>query len=106
MKSRFNRVELPARQRVTNRIKVRKFKTSAFGISIILLALLLSSCHGNTNGQSTESKKNNNDSLQKPKIAIKVNRQYDKKGNMIGFDSTYTSYYSNISGDTTQMDSL
>lgn len=106
MKSRFNRVALPARQRVTNRIKVRKFKTSAFGISIILLALLLSSCDGNTNGQSTESKKNNKDSLQKPQIAIKVNRQYDKKGNMIGFDSTYTSYYSNISGDTTKMDSL
>jgi hypothetical protein len=42
----------------------------------------------------------------KPKVAIKVNRRFDEKGNLIGFDSTYTSYYSNISGDTAQMDSL
>jgi len=105
MKSLFNRVALSARRRVTDRIKVRIFNTSTFGIPITLLVLLLSSCHGNTNGQSAELKKNQ-DSLQKPKVAIKVNRRYDEKGNMIGFDSTYTSYYSNISGDIAQMDSL
>jgi hypothetical protein len=35
-----------------------------------------------------------------------VNRHYDNKGNEIGFDSTYTSFYSNIDGDTVVMDSM
>jgi len=30
----------------------------------------------------------------------------DNKGNVIGFDSTYTSFYSNVDGDTIKMDSL
>jgi hypothetical protein len=34
-----------------------------------------------------------------------VHRKYDEKGNLIGFDSTYTSYYSNIAGDTIFLDS-
>jgi hypothetical protein len=46
------------------------------------------------------------DSTIKPKIDIKVNRRFDEKGNLMGFDSTYTSYYSNVDGDTAQMDSL
>ena len=46
------------------------------------------------------------DSLDKPKVDIKVNRHYDDQGNLIGFDSTYSSYYSNIKGDTGKMDSL
>jgi len=46
------------------------------------------------------------DSLHKPHVNITVNRRYDNKGNLIGSDSTYTSYYSNIEGDTLMMDSL
>jgi hypothetical protein len=34
-----------------------------------------------------------------------VHRKYDENGNLISFDSTYTSYYSNIDGDTIFMDS-
>ena len=65
----------------------------------------LQSCNNDTKGQTAQAKKAG-DSLPEPKIDIKVNRRYDEKGNMIGFDSTYTSYYSNMSGDTAQMDSL
>jgi hypothetical protein len=46
------------------------------------------------------------DSLNKPKVNIKVNRHFDDKGNLVGFDSTYSSFYSNVSGDTMKMDSL
>lgn len=46
------------------------------------------------------------DSASKPKVDIKVNRHYDDKGNMIGFDSTYSRYYSSVDGDTSQMDSM
>ena len=43
---------------------------------------------------------------QEPKVDIRVNKKYDESGNQIGFDSTYTSFYSNIEGDTLLMDSL
>lgn len=42
----------------------------------------------------------------KPDVKIKVNKRYDKKGNLISFDSTYTSYYSNTKGDKVLMDRL
>ena len=72
------------------------------------LALIISSCH--TKGQDeAESKKQSTmavDSLNKPKVHINVNKHYDDKGNVIGLDSTYTSFYSNVEGDTLKMDSL
>ena len=106
MKSLFNRVALSARREVTNQIKVRVFNAGTLVLPIITLTLLLISCHENTKGQHAELKDKHTDSLQKPKVDIKVNRRFDEKGNMIGFDSTYTSYYSNISGDTARMDSV
>ncbi len=42
----------------------------------------------------------------KPHEEFQVNRKYDKQGNLIEFDSTYTSYYSNIKGDTLAIDSI
>ena len=42
----------------------------------------------------------------KPHEEFKVNRKYDENGNLIEFDSTYTSYYSNIKGDTLAVDSI
>lgn len=106
MKSLFTRGALSARRVATDRITSGIFRMSTQALALTVLALLLSSCDGNTNGQSGDFENNQTESLQKPKIDIKVNRRYDEKGNMIGFDSTYTSYYSNISGDTLQMDSL
>lgn len=41
-----------------------------------------------------------------PKIDSKVTKQYDEKGNLIGYDSTYTEYYSNVEGDSLLHDSL
>jgi hypothetical protein len=41
-----------------------------------------------------------------PKTDIKVNKRYDENGNLIGYDSTYTSYYSNIKNDTIAGDSI
>ncbi|HZY80793.1 MAG TPA: hypothetical protein VFE50_14820 [Cyclobacteriaceae bacterium] len=46
------------------------------------------------------------DSLKKPDVKIQVNRKYDDKGNLVAFDSTYSSFYSNVQGDTVRMDSL
>lgn len=76
-----------------------------------IAVIFCSSCQENSKAQNSGKQTANNrstatDSLQKPKVSIKVNRRYDDKGNIIGFDSTYSSYYSTIKGDTTKMDSL
>ena len=42
----------------------------------------------------------------KPHEEFKVNKKYDDKGNLIEFDSTYTSYYSTYLGDTLNTDSI
>jgi hypothetical protein len=74
------------------------------------VALVASSCKQESHGQDTATLKKNkseqSDSVAEPKVNIKVNRTYDDKGNMIGFDSTYSSYYSDVQGDTSRMDSL
>ncbi len=73
----------------------------------LVLLLLISSCTEKSNGQQANDKAtaSSQDSI-KPKVSIQVNRRFDEKGNVVGFDSTYSSYYSNISGDTTKMDSI
>ena len=98
---------LSARQKTSNNSRTYWFPLHPSWI-LMALALIISSCQ--IKGQDgTESKKrsaNVRDSLNKPKVNIKVNKHYDDKGNVIGFDSTYTSFYSNIEGDTLKMDSL
>ncbi|MEI9921131.1 MAG: hypothetical protein WDO14_20395 [Bacteroidota bacterium] len=106
MKSLFNKGALSARRRVTNGNTSQLFRAGTLGVMMTVLALLVSSCDKDSKGQTADLKKNQTDSVIKPKIDIKVNRRFDEKGNMIGFDSTYTSYYTNISGDTSRMDSL
>jgi hypothetical protein len=86
-------------------------RTSNFAACPFLIAalLILTSCHEQSSGQTGEkqsAKTATTDSLYKPKVNIKVNRHYDNKGNVVGFDSTYTSFYSNVQGDTSRMDSL
>ena len=88
---------------------IDNFLNPFFGLLLVSL-LFLSSCREKTRGQNPEGKNGissvTKDSLNKPKVNIKVNKHYDDKGNVIGFDSTYTSFYSNIQGDTAKMDSL
>jgi hypothetical protein len=79
------------------------------GMAVALI--LCSSCQENSKAQNAAGQKADNgstaaDSVDKPQVNITVNRRYDDKGNMIGFDSTYSSYYSNIKSDTSKMDSL
>jgi hypothetical protein len=109
MKSEFKQDGLSARRRIIGKLK-KVISRIKFGLGfLIALSLILSSCHEKTNGQDAPEKNQTSaaqDSLNKPKVSIKVNRRYDDKGNMIGFDSTYSSYYSNMKGDTAQMDSL
>src|SRR5688572_18700179 len=75
--------------------------------SWLLIAFALTTLSCQTNRHDGETKKTAiSDSLKKPKINIQVNKHYDGKGNVVGFDSTYTSFFSNVDGDTLKMDSL
>ena len=98
---------LSARQKITKNFSNGRFSLHPFWM-FVAVALAISSCQ--TNGQhDAESKKETAarlDSLNKPKVNIKVNKHYDDKGNVVGFDSTYTSFYSNIDGDTARMNGL
>ena len=77
-------------------------------IKIMLVSLLFvtfSGCNGQTqkaNEQLLSDKGKTNitkdDEENKPRIDVKVNRQYDDKGRMIKFDSSYTYFYSSPKG--------
>jgi hypothetical protein len=111
MNSTSGDYHLSARQRTIPKTRHRiKRITTLWGL-VVSIFILVSSCHEKTNEQnSAEPKKETSsttqDSLNKPKTSVRVNRHYDDKGNLVGFDSTYSSYYSNITGDTSKMDSL
>jgi len=95
MNSNSNTVSLSARQ------KANFHFGNYFWMLLLLLVLLLASVV-NTSGQSKQLKKvlpKGNE----PIVDIKINRHYDNKGNVIGYDSTYSSYYSSAPGDTIWM---
>jgi hypothetical protein len=78
-------------------------------IGMMVLGIIATSCQQGHSKDTTHPGKDStaaSDSLRKPDVKIQVNRKYDEKGNLIGFDSTYSSFYSNVKGDTLQMDSL
>ena len=74
---------------------MRQLITISLALSITLL-----SCNGQT--KATEKQKADN----LPQTNIKVNKEYDKNGKIIKYDSTYSSYYSNIKTDSNLKDSI
>ena len=64
-------------------------------MSMCLSLLVVTGC----NAQTAKSKSQSfNDTSSRPRVEWKVNKQYDDKGNIIGYDSTYTWSYSTKSG--------
>ncbi len=72
------------------------------GILALAISLILNSCNGQKKTEKTEMAK---DTIT-PKTNIIVNKEYDDEGNLIRYDSTYSSYYSNIVTDTLFGDSV
>jgi len=71
----------------------------------IIAFLSLSGC--NAQSAPKDDKKEKNDTLKvQPDVNIKVNKEYDENGNLIGYDSTYTYVYSNIKGNIQLRDSI
>lgn len=77
-------------------------------IMSIAFSLIFSSC----DGQKVKKEKDVHStdttliSVNHPNENIKVNKEYDKNGNLIRYDSTYTYYYSNIDGNKATADSI
>jgi hypothetical protein len=67
--------------------------------TISLVVLTLTGCSGQT--KNDKQSKNN-----LPQTNIKVKKDYDKNGNIVRYDSSYSSFYSNIKGDSTLRDSI
>jgi hypothetical protein len=74
----------------------------------ITVSLVFSSCNGQ--GVKKDKNKSFTDSTliqaNQPKENIIVNKEYDKNGNLIRYDSTYSYYYSNIDGNKVAGDSI
>ena len=68
---------------------MKKIKLLSFA-----LALLFSSC----TAQIEKNEKVTSDTINSntPKKDIRVNKGFDKNGNLVKYDSTYSYYYSNI----------
>jgi len=72
------------------------------GFTAIIISVALISCNGQTKSQETVSKADTN----APHTDIKVKKEYDKNGNLVKFDSTYSYYYSNIKNNSRLRDSI
>jgi hypothetical protein len=71
------------------------------------LLLLFSSCNGfPQKKEKTETSTIHRNEKGKPEVTIKVNKHFDKKGNLVSFDSTYRFYYSSSIVNKKMMDSL
>jgi len=115
MTFRYTPGRLSARWKVFQHSAVRN-TTNRIGciVAIGLSLLLITACQDKSTAQSSTGSSEQTkgttqakvDSLKKPKVDIKVNRHFDEKGNIVGFDSTYTSYYSSVDGDTTKMNTM
>ncbi len=64
------------------------------------------SCNKHENNKTKEETKFPKQVTEKPDIKVKVNKKYDKYGNLIAFDSTYTSYYNGKIDDSILLDTL
>lgn len=72
------------------------------GLLAILLSATLISCSGRVKSQENISKADTTS----PHTNIKVNKQYDKNGNLVNYDSSYSYYYSNVKSNSRLRDSI
>jgi hypothetical protein len=77
-----------------------KFNRNAFVSYIVVLLVALVPAFQNMEAQKPDNDQDNNPVLNQqgsnqPKVDIKVNKKRDQNGNIIAYDSTYTSTWSN-----------
>jgi hypothetical protein len=68
--------------------------------------LHLPACNAQDKPKGTAQQEGSSLRVDTPEVKIEVNKQYDDRGNLIGFDSTYTRMYHGQVGDRAFMDSV
>lgn len=87
---------------------MRTTGTTSLVHALAAMTMVLSAC----NGQAQEPGNNatRTDTLaartDTPRTEVRVNKEYDPNGNLIAYDSTYSSFYSSHNADPALMDSL
>lgn len=70
------------------------------------IMLHLTACRGQATDGTTASMDSTAYGADTPQVEVRVNKQYDANGNLIAYDSTYSSVYSSRAGDAAFMDSV
>ena len=72
------------------------------------LALVFSACRKRTGASKEKEEREVSEAIEKDMngYAIRVNRQYDKEGRLVVYDSTYASHYIDRPMDSAWMDSV
>ena len=82
---------------------------SAFKGMLAWTAIMLnvSACNGQPGSEGTTASADTlAQRIDTPKVDVRVNKQYDEHGNLIAYDSSYTSIYQSHAGDAVYMDSV
>ncbi|MBK6755803.1 MAG: hypothetical protein IPG69_19960 [Flavobacteriales bacterium] len=87
---------------------MRPIGTTPLVHALAVVTMTLSACNGQA--QQHQESPAEADTLAArigtPKTEVRVNKEYDANGNLITYDSTYSSFYSSHSADPAMMDSL
>jgi hypothetical protein len=73
---------------------------------ISILAIKLTYTLSGCNGQKGKKEIADTVKMNAPKTDIRVNKEYDKNGNLIKYDSTYSYFYSNTNNNDGKRDSI
>lgn len=75
---------------------------------LAVMSMALTACNGQAQQHQQNTVEEDTITAQPntPKIEVRVNKEVDANGNLIAYDSTYSSYYSSRHVDPARMDSL
>lgn len=74
-------------------------------ISVLLAFMITVACNSQTKQKDSKAKTVNVEKTEgvNPKIKTRVNKQYDSKGNLVKFDSTYSYFYTSKGNDSAKV---
>ncbi|MBK6829950.1 MAG: hypothetical protein IPG92_04010 [Flavobacteriales bacterium] len=87
---------------------MRTIGTTSLVHALAFMTMALPACTGQAQepGNSTARTDTLAAPAETPRTEVRVNKEYDANGNLIAFDSTYSSFYSSHNADPALMDSL
>lgn len=74
--------------------------------ALALVTMCLAACTGRAQQHPGNTIDADTTRADTPRTEVRVNKEYDANGNLIAYDSTYSSYYNSRNADPAYMDSL